>query len=99
MRVWTSPLQHKHTVPAGFPEVPERIGWAEAACRDAGLPPTAPSEADLAAIECADLIHSVHPDRRLERLEEAALPQRARLTPPIARSVRGRLPRRWAQSR
>jgi acetoin utilization deacetylase AcuC-like enzyme len=82
MRVWTNPLHEKHTVPAGFPEVPERMHWAEAACREAGLPPVSPTPEELAAIACTELIQSVHTDRRLERLQEAAVPYRAKIDTP-----------------
>ena len=53
MRVFTSPSNERHVVPAGFPEIPERIDWAETACRDAGMPPTAPTAADLEAYDAA----------------------------------------------
>ncbi len=75
---WSTPASALHTVPAGFPEIPERLEWAEAACRTAGVEPVRP-KADELAFDCSAAIDAVHTDGRLARLREAAVPYRARL--------------------
>jgi acetoin utilization deacetylase AcuC-like enzyme len=82
MRVFTSPSNPRHVVPAGFPEIPERIHWAESACRAAGMPPTTPTVDELAAYDAAAAVAWVHTDERLKRLAEAAIPWRARIDTP-----------------
>jgi acetoin utilization deacetylase AcuC-like enzyme len=79
MRVYTNPLQSRHTVPAGFPEIPERIAWAETACADLGLQVRSPSREALDGVDTATWILATHSDHRMERLEEGAVPTRARL--------------------
>jgi acetoin utilization deacetylase AcuC-like enzyme len=82
MRSWVTPSGRLHDVPAGFPETPERLDWAAAACRYAGLVPETPAALDLAALEIADPVDAVHVDGRLARLDEAARPWRARIDTP-----------------
>jgi acetoin utilization deacetylase AcuC-like enzyme len=82
MRVFTSPSNHRHTVPAGFPEVPERIDWAETACRVAGMRPTTPTVEELQAYDATAAVAWVHTDDRVKRLAEAAIPWRARIDTP-----------------
>jgi len=82
MLVWTNPRHALHVVPAGFPEIPQRLDWAAAACRDAGVAAEAASAEEISVIPCEDLIRSVHVDDRLARLRLAADPQRGRLDTP-----------------
>jgi acetoin utilization deacetylase AcuC-like enzyme len=82
MRAWMTPSNLLHAVPAGFPEIPERLLWADSACRSAGVVPEVPSQAELARIGGLESIELVHPDDRLARLRDAAVPWRARLDTP-----------------
>jgi acetoin utilization deacetylase AcuC-like enzyme len=82
MQVWMTPASALHPAPAGFPEIPERLDWAVAAARDTGLPLELVAEGSLAAVDFAAALNAVHPDGRLQRLQEAAIPWRARLDSP-----------------
>jgi acetoin utilization deacetylase AcuC-like enzyme len=82
MRVFTSPSNALHTVPAGFPETPQRLAWAEAACRDAGTPADTPTVRELQAYDAAAAVGWVHTDDRMKRLAEAAIPWRAKIDTP-----------------
>lgn len=82
MRVFSSPSNGLHTVPAGFPEIPERIDWAEAACRAAGMRPTTPTVGELQAYDAVAAVAWVHTDDRVKRLVESAIPWRARIDTP-----------------
>jgi len=82
MRAWCTPSSRLHVVPAGFPDIPERLDWAVEAARQAGADLRTPSVEQLEAEECAALVDRVHIDRRLERLAKAAEPLRARLDTP-----------------
>ncbi len=64
--------QKLHTLPSWHPEQPLRIAWAEAACREAGVPVQHLSTEDLAGVPFEDAIALVHSDARLLRLHEAA---------------------------
>ena len=79
MRAWVTPSSHLHQVPAGFPEIPDRLDWAVSASRDAGLRLDFPSPEDLGKIDPTAVIRTVHLDNRQERLREAAVPWRARI--------------------
>ncbi len=82
MRVIITPSSALHTVPAGFPETPERLEWAEAACRDAGAPPDRPTPAEFERYDAATGVGWVHTDDRLRRLAEGAIPWRAKIDTP-----------------
>jgi acetoin utilization deacetylase AcuC-like enzyme len=82
MLVFLSPSNALHTVPAGFPETPERLGWAAAACRDAGMQPSTPTAQQLQAYDAAEAVGWVHTDDRVKRLAEAAIPWRAKIDTP-----------------
>lgn len=82
MRIWVTPSSSLHPVPAGLPEIPERLEWAEAAAQDAGLTLERPGHEDLAPIPYESPIEAVHKDGRLERLRQAAIPWRARIDTP-----------------
>jgi acetoin utilization deacetylase AcuC-like enzyme len=82
MLVFKSPSSHRHIVPAGFPEVPERVDWAEKACNDAGVPPDTPTTQDLQAYDAVTAVGWVHTDDRVQRLVAAATPWRARIDTP-----------------
>ncbi len=57
------------------------MNWAEAACRANGLEPREP-EGRALEFDCAPAVAAVHTDRRLERLNEAALPGRGKIDTP-----------------
>ncbi len=82
MRIWLTPSNHLHPVPAGLPEEPIRLDWAGDACRAAGFDLEIPSEETLAGIDAAPLIRAVHTDDRMARLREAAIPWRAKIDSP-----------------
>jgi acetoin utilization deacetylase AcuC-like enzyme len=82
MRVFTSPSSAKHTVPAGFPETPERLDRAEDACRDAGMSPDTLTVHELEAYDAVTAVGWVHTDDRVKRLAEAAIPWRAKIDTP-----------------
>jgi acetoin utilization deacetylase AcuC-like enzyme len=82
MKIWKTPASRLHTVPAGFPEIPERLEWAEEACRDGGFAVSFPRPEDLSGVGAAGAIGTVHRDNRLARLREAAVPWRARIDTP-----------------
>jgi acetoin utilization deacetylase AcuC-like enzyme len=82
MRVFTSPSNALHTVPAGFPDTQQRLGWAETACGDAGMPPDTPTARELEAYDAAAAVGWVHTDDRVKRLVEAAIPWRAKIDTP-----------------
>jgi acetoin utilization deacetylase AcuC-like enzyme len=79
MRAWITPSSRLHQVPAGFPEIHERLEWAETACLEAGIPVERPSAECLAQVPAAAAIDAVHLDGRMSRLREAAIPWRARI--------------------
>jgi acetoin utilization deacetylase AcuC-like enzyme len=82
MRVFTSPSNALHAVPAGFPETPERLDWAAMACYEAGMPPQTPTSEELQAYDGAVAVGWVHTDDRVKRLAEAAIPERAKIDTP-----------------
>lgn len=82
MRIWMTPANLQHPVPAGLPEEPIRLQWAVDACRSAGLEVEIPSAESLSDVEVEPLIRSIHADDRLLRLREAAAPGRAKIDSP-----------------
>lgn len=79
MRIWITPSSTLHVVPAGMPEIPDRLQWAEEAVRVAGLACEVPSPEKLAAADWRAPLAQVHLDDRIRRLQEAAVPGRARI--------------------
>jgi acetoin utilization deacetylase AcuC-like enzyme len=69
MRIWKTPASRLHSVPAGFPEIPERLEWAEAACRNGGFEVRAPSR--ISRPSTTPPIAAVHRDDRLARARAA----------------------------
>jgi acetoin utilization deacetylase AcuC-like enzyme len=82
MRVWMTPASSLHPAPAGYPEIPERLEWAAAACREAGLLPEPVAEASLSSVDFAGSLNAVHLDGRIQRLQEAVISGRARIDTP-----------------
>jgi acetoin utilization deacetylase AcuC-like enzyme len=82
MRIWVTPSSELHPVPAGLPEIPERLRWAEDAVRAIGLIVDRPMPEDLDRVDCTEQIAMVHPDGRLDRLREGAVPWRAKIDTP-----------------
>jgi acetoin utilization deacetylase AcuC-like enzyme len=82
MRVFLSPSNARHIVPAGFPETPQRLDWAAAACRNVGMQPETPTDQELKGYDASAAVGWVHTDDRVKRLAEAAIPWRARIDTP-----------------
>ena len=82
MHVWMTPANALHPAPADFPEAPERLDWAAAACREAACAPELLAEGSLSPIDFAAALTAVHVDNRIQRLLDAATPWRAYLDTP-----------------
>ena len=82
MRCWRNPAADLHVVPAGMPETPERMAWALEAIAAGGWDCALPPAEALATIDLPEAAATVHTDHRLKRLEEAAIPWRAKIDTP-----------------